>query len=93
LPSQWFTGKDAGIVTDSNFGQADPLMNVTTHQLKERIEPLLEKGVVPVVSGYIAATQEGVVTTSVEAGLTTQRLFSVLPYKLMRFGSGRMWMD
>jgi aspartate kinase len=63
LPSQWFTGKDAGIVTDSNFGQADPLMNVTTHQLKERIEPLLEKGVVPVVSGYIAATQEGVVTT------------------------------
>ena len=63
LKSQWFTGKDAGIVTDSNFGQADPLMNVTTHYLRERIEPLLEKHVIPVVSGYIAATQEGVVTT------------------------------
>jgi aspartate kinase len=63
LQSQWFTGKDAGIVTDSNFGQADPLMNVTTHHLRERIEPLLEKHVIPVVSGYIAATQEGVVTT------------------------------
>ena len=63
LKSQWFTGKDAGIVTDSNFGQADPLLNVTTHYLRERIEPLLEKHVIPVVSGYIAATQEGVVTT------------------------------
>ena len=63
LKSQCFTGKEAGIVTDANFGQANPLLNVTMHQLKERIEPLLEKRIVPVVSGYIAATQEGVVTT------------------------------
>src|SRR3990170_2853601 len=63
LESQCFTGKEAGIVTDSNFGEANPLMNVTMHQLKERIAPLLEKHVIPVVSGYIAATQDGVVTT------------------------------
>jgi aspartate kinase len=63
LESQSFTGKEAGIVTDSNFGDATPLLNVTMHQLKERIEPLLEKGIIPVVSGYIAATQDGVVTT------------------------------
>ena len=63
LESQCFTGKEAGIVTDSNFGEANPLMNVTVHQLKERIAPLLEKHVIPVVSGYIAATQDGVVTT------------------------------
>ena len=63
VETQCFTGKDAGIVTDSNFGEASPLMNVTIHQLKERIGPLLEKGVVPVVTGYIAATQDGVVTT------------------------------
>ncbi|MBT0159660.1 aspartate kinase [Candidatus Bathyarchaeota archaeon A05DMB-2] len=63
LESQWFTGKEAGIVTDSNFGEASPLMNVTVHQLKERIAPLLEKKVIPVVTGYIAATQDGVVTT------------------------------
>jgi aspartate kinase len=60
---QWFTGKDAGIVTDSEFGNASPLMNVTIHQLRERLEPLLEKGVTPVVTGFIAATQDGVVTT------------------------------
>ena len=63
IESQWFTGKEAGLVTDADFGEASPLMNVTTHQLKERIGPLLEKQVVPVVTGYIAATQDGVVTT------------------------------
>jgi aspartate kinase len=63
LQTQYFTGKEAGIVTDSNFGEASPLMNVTTHQLKGRVEPLLEKGVIPVVAGYIAATQDGVTTT------------------------------
>jgi aspartate kinase len=61
--SQVFTGKEAGIVTDSNFGEADPLMNYTTHLLRERLDPLLEKGFVPVVTGFIAANQDGIVTT------------------------------
>ena len=63
LQTQCFTGKEAGIVTDENFGEARPLMNVTTHQVKGRLEPLLEKKVTPVVTGYIAATQDGVITT------------------------------
>jgi aspartate kinase len=63
LQTGCFTGKEAGIVTDANFGEASPLMNVTTHQVKMRLEPLIEKKVTPVVTGYIAATQDGVVTT------------------------------
>jgi len=63
LPTQCFTGKDAGIVTDENFGEARPLMNVTTHQVKGRLEPLLEKKIIPVVTGYMATTQDGVITT------------------------------
>ena len=63
LETQYFSGKEAGIVTDSNFGEASPLMNVTMHQLREKIAPLLEKRIIPVVTGYIAATQDGVVTT------------------------------
>jgi aspartate kinase len=55
LETQCFTGKEAGIVTDSNFGEADPLMNFTTHLIRERLSPLLEKGSIPVVTGYIAA--------------------------------------
>ena len=63
LETQCFTGKEAGIVTDSNFGEADPLMNFTTHLIRERLAPLLEKGVIPVVTGFIAADQDGIVTT------------------------------
>jgi aspartate kinase len=61
--TQCFTGKEAGIVTDSNFGEAEPLMNYTTHLIRERIGPLFEKGVIPVVTGFIAANQDGIVTT------------------------------
>jgi len=63
LETQYFTGKDAGIVTDSNFGEADPLMNFTTHLIQERLGPLFEKGIIPVVTGFIAANQDGIVTT------------------------------
>jgi aspartate kinase len=38
-------------------------LNVTIHGLKERIGPLLEEKIVPVITGYIAATQDGVITT------------------------------
>ncbi|MCK5562918.1 aspartate kinase, partial [Candidatus Bathyarchaeota archaeon] len=63
LKTQYFTGKDVGIITDSNFGEARPLPKMTTHQVKQKIEPLLAKGIVPVVTGYIAATQDGEITT------------------------------
>ena len=63
LNAQFYTGGEIGIVTDSNFGEASPLMNVTKHQVKERIEPLLGRRIVPVVTGYIAATQDDVTTT------------------------------
>ena len=63
LETQRFTGKEAGIVTDSNFGEASPLMNYTTHLVHERLGPLLERGIIPVVTGFIAANQDGIVTT------------------------------
>jgi len=63
LDAQYYTGGEVGIVTDSNFGEAMPLMNLTKHQVKEKINPLLEKGTVLVVTGFIAATQDGITTT------------------------------
>lgn len=63
LNSCFLTGAEAGIVTDNNFGEANPLMNVTRLQVKERLEPLIEKNMVPVVTGFIAATQDGITTT------------------------------
>lgn len=63
MEAEYFTGWDAGIVTDDSFGSARPLMEETRSRVRERLLPLLEKGVIPVVTGYIAATREGHVTT------------------------------
>lgn len=57
------TGGEAGITTDDHFGWAEPLMNVTTLEVRQVIDPLVEKGVVPVVGGFTAATQDGTQTT------------------------------
>src|SRR5262249_11690713 len=51
------------IVTDPNFGKAVPQFEETDEHLKEIIKPLLERGHVPVMGGFIAATREGVSTT------------------------------
>jgi aspartokinase/homoserine dehydrogenase 1 len=51
------------IVTDNSFGAAVPLMDRTRQRVQERIKPLVERGVIPVITGYIAATEQGVTTT------------------------------
>ncbi|MCP8310913.1 MAG: aspartate kinase [Candidatus Methylarchaceae archaeon HK01M] len=57
------SGKEVGIVTDSNYGEARPLINITKHQVRQKLEPMLDRGVIPVVTGYIASNQEGFITT------------------------------
>jgi len=57
------TGGDAGIITDRNFGRAKPLPGVYT-TIKNRLEPLLTiKKTIPVVTGFIGATDDGSITT------------------------------
>jgi aspartate kinase len=51
------------IVTDTFHGGAAPLMDATREQCTVRLLPLLDKGIVPVVTGFIGATQEGILTT------------------------------
>jgi len=51
------------IVTDGDFGKAKPLTGPTRQRLQQRIVPLVERGVIPVITGYIGATEEGVTTT------------------------------
>ena len=57
------TGKEAGIITDSNFGEAKPLMDTTRIRVSKIIEPLLDKKVIPVVGGFTGADQHGSITT------------------------------
>ncbi len=51
------------LVTDDQFGQATPLMDKTRERLQQRVKPLAERGVIPVITGYIGATEQGVTTT------------------------------
>jgi aspartate kinase len=51
------------VVTDSYHGGAEPQMDATRLRCQARVTPLVEKGIVPVVTGFIGATEEGVTTT------------------------------
>jgi aspartate kinase len=51
------------IVTDGTFQGAVPLMDDTQAQVSVRLWPLLEQGIIPVVTGFIGATEDGVTTT------------------------------
>ncbi len=51
------------IVTDSNFGKAVPHFEETDSRLVEIVKPLLDRGDVPVMGGFIGSTREGVATT------------------------------
>ena len=51
------------IVTDDKYQNAAPLMEKTLARIQERLVPMLDDGVVPVVTGFIGATEEGVMTT------------------------------
>ncbi len=51
------------VVTDDKFGSASPLMEPTCQRVRERLLPLLDRNIIPVVTGYVAATSTGVVST------------------------------
>ena len=51
------------IVTDDQFGDASPLLEATEERSRGRLFPLLESGLVPVVTGFNGATHGGVPTT------------------------------
>ncbi|HYX53910.1 MAG TPA: lysine-sensitive aspartokinase 3, partial [Candidatus Limnocylindrales bacterium] len=51
------------IVTDANYGKAVPQFGETNARLAETVAPLLERGRVPVMGGFIGSTREGSSTT------------------------------
>jgi aspartate kinase len=51
------------VVTDSYHGGAEPWMDLTRERSLACLEPLIRQGVVPVVTGFIGATEDGVLTT------------------------------
>jgi aspartate kinase len=51
------------IVTDDNHTSAAPIFDLTDDLLRQRLQPLLAAGKVPVLGGFLGATTKGVPTT------------------------------
>lgn len=51
------------IVTTDQFGGAEPLMEDTRERAQEVLMPLVRAGAIPVVTGFIGATADGITTT------------------------------
>jgi bifunctional aspartokinase / homoserine dehydrogenase 1 len=51
------------VITDSYHGGAEPRIDLTRARCRTRVTPVLQKGIVPVVTGFIGATEEGILTT------------------------------
>jgi bifunctional aspartokinase / homoserine dehydrogenase 1 len=51
------------VVTDAVFGNASPLMEPTREKARAKLLPLLERGVLPVITGFNGATADGRPTT------------------------------
>lgn len=57
------TGKQAGILTDSEFGEARPLMDTTKLRVAKTVGSILSDGAIPTVGGFVGADQHGRLTT------------------------------
>src|SRR5579871_735259 len=51
------------VVTDAVFGNASPLMEPTRRKARQKLFPILEQRIVPVVTGFNGATADGRPTT------------------------------
>jgi bifunctional aspartokinase / homoserine dehydrogenase 1 len=51
------------IVTDDAFGHANPLLEITRDRIESQLVPRIRYGTVPVVTGFVGSTVDGVTTT------------------------------
>lgn len=62
LTNIWLDARQL-VVTDDNFGRANPLWEETTEQVTSIINPCLKSGKTVITQGFIAATESGASTT------------------------------
>lgn len=69
------------IVTNAHFQNAHPDFKATTEKVRGILNPLLDEGIIPVTTGFIGATPEGVITTLGRGGsdYSAAIIGSVLP--------------
>jgi len=73
VESRYFDPLDADwpIITDTSFSNANPLLNECEKRAREYVLPVVEKGVIPVIAGFVGRTKEGKITTLGRGGSDT----------------------
>ena len=89
LPSMHLDAREC-IVTDAAFGRAVPREEVITERLKTVALPLLQHGRVPVMGGFIGATEDGITTTLGRGG---SDFSAALVGGGLRAGAIEIWTD
>ena len=73
VESRYFDPLDADwpIITDACFSNANPKRMECEKRIREHVLPVIEKGVVPVIAGFVGSTGEGKITTLGRGGSDT----------------------
>jgi len=59
------------IITDDVFSDANPILDACYERARQNVLPLVEKGVVPVIAGFVGRTKDNKVTTLGRGGSDT----------------------
>src|SRR5215216_1892898 len=69
------------IITNAHYQNAHPDFRVTTEKTRAALNPLMDQGIIPITTGFMGITPEGVITTLGRGGsdYTAAIIGSVLP--------------
>ncbi len=59
------------IITDSAFQNANPILKDCEKNIRECVLPIMDKGIIPVVAGFLGKTKDGKITTLGRGGSDT----------------------
>jgi aspartate kinase len=65
------TEADWPIITDDNFSDANPILELCLQRVRENVVPLLDWGTVPVIAGFVGRSTAGKVSTIGRGGSDT----------------------
>jgi len=69
------------IITNAHYQNAHPDLKITTEKTRGILNPLMDEGIIPITTGFIGATTDGVITTLGRGGsdYSAAIIGSVLP--------------
>jgi len=73
VESRYFDPLDQNwpIITDDVFSDANPILNQCEEKIQQYVLPLVEKGIIPVIAGFVGRTLDGRITTLGRGGSDT----------------------